>query len=58
VEGYFFNKGLLLPAYHAFYWLGLQSRQVRPGAVGTFNWLDGSVKPPNGDNYQRWVRAW
>jgi hypothetical protein len=57
VEGYFFRQGLLLPAYHQIYWLGLQSRAVKQGAIGTFNWLDGSVKPPSMDTYSRWVRG-
>jgi hypothetical protein len=48
VEQYFVNLGALLPGFHTFYWMGLNS-----SAWPRFSWIDGSPGP-NRTTYQRW----
>ncbi len=50
VEQYYVGAGLIIPAYHKFYWLGL-STQLWPD----FKWVDGS-KGPDADSYEHWGR--
>jgi hypothetical protein len=49
VEQYFVAQGILLPAYHTFYWMGLNT-----SAWPSFTWLDRSPAPDYNSTYTHW----
>jgi hypothetical protein len=54
VEAWAVSNGFLLPEYHRFYWLGLNSSQG-PASWPNFTWIDSSPGPIN-SSYEHWGR--
>ncbi len=69
MEGYYINKGWLLPTFHKHYWIGLNA--TSPGSSSPATWLAGKVQSspakfawlekaagvPVGRAYQHWGKA-
>jgi hypothetical protein len=49
VEQYYTSQGILLPAYHTFYWMGLNT-----SSWPNFTWLDRSLAPDYNSTYTHW----
>jgi hypothetical protein len=50
VEGFFIKQGVLIPAYHQWYWLGIEAAQWPK-----FTSLDKSIPSPSRLTYQHWA---
>ena len=51
VESFFVQSGNLLPGFHKFYWMGLDSNKKD---WPTFRWLDRAIPGPVEGTYQHW----
>jgi hypothetical protein len=53
VEAYYTSMGYMFPAFHRFYWMGLNTSAWPITGLPTFNWLDKSPGPDN-MTYEHW----
>jgi hypothetical protein len=51
VESFFVGSGFLLPLFHQFYWMGLDSNKKD---WPRFRWMDRAIPGPSEDNYRHW----